>query len=117
MDLKKLTHGYVKRFDEVEILTKSFIAAYYDFEEVPVEPYLHLIADILEGTYKKCDLCDDSNSLLRYFKKDNTVYCEDCILNRVEDLNRYEVTSYYYNSEYIGNSDDMDEVLDALVDN
>lgn len=114
---KKLKHGYVKRFEDVEILvTKSFIAAYYNFEEVAVEPYLHLIVDILDGTYRKCEICEDSNSQLRYFKKGNYIYCEDCILNRVEDLESYEVTSYYYNSEYIGNSNDMDEVLDALVD-
>lgn len=65
----------------------------------------------------KCNRCDSEDS--EYYYKDeysDEIICEDCLLES-DMITTDTVTSYYLDGEYIGNDNDIDEVVNCICDN
>lgn len=68
----------------------------------------------IEGTCSKhsymCVECDMEEASHKYKEKR---YCQDCLLKQFE-VEEYTVTHYMQDGEYLGSSDDTDEVINRL---
>lgn len=64
----------------------------------------------------KCSKCG-SDYVESYFKdEEGNIVCEDCLLD-LDDIETNTITQYFYNSEYIGDSDNYDEVYKNICYN
>lgn len=69
----------------------------------------------------KKDECCNCSSLLTLegylFENDGKVYCLDCLSEKLHELDTARITEYYVGGEYIGNDNNIDEVIKNIVDN
>lgn len=65
------------------------------------------------------NICEEHNFICKScggiatYKYKGEFYCSDCVIGQF-DVEEETVTRYYLNGEYIGNSDNFDEIIDNL---
>lgn len=62
---------------------------------------------------KKCEECKID---MAEFKYNDKMVCKDCLLEKIE-LEEISTISYYYNGEYVGDDNDVEEVYDFIEEN
>lgn len=65
----------------------------------------------------KCNRCDSEDSE-NYYKDEysDEIICEDCLLES-DMITTDTVTHYYLDGEYLGDDNNLDEVIDNICDN
>lgn len=65
-------------------------------------------------TVKKCEICGTENSVA-FYKQQETgkIICEECLIES-DMVTTETITNYYLDGEYIGNSDHIEEIIDAI---
>lgn len=65
---------------------------------------------------KVCEICGAETSDAFYKEKETgKIICEECLLLS-DKIERETVTHYYLDGEYVGDSDHIEEVIDAICD-
>lgn len=65
----------------------------------------------------KCSKCGSNYG--EYYYKDknsNEIICEDCLLE-IDEVTTSKVTSYFLYGEFIGDDEDIEEVIENICDN
>ena len=65
----------------------------------------------------KCDRCgcDYAESYYKYEYSDEII-CEDCLLE-IDGITTSTTTQYFLDGEYMGSSDEIDELYETICDN
>lgn len=66
--------------------------------------------EVCDKFSSECSICNCNQS---EFKYENEMYCQECLFEEL-GVEPYSIVHYSFNGEYIGNENDMREVLNNL---